>query len=161
FDSQLADQRARWAPPVGDQRFIIHGVRFKDYAVLREALDIPGLRMTFCEGALELMTPSLEHEDKKKTIARLIEVYALERDISLYGYGNATFRKEAKDRGAEPDECWTVGRQLVDVPDIALEVILTHGGMDKLSVYRGLGVREVWFFEESAFNLYALDGHEY
>jgi Uma2 family endonuclease len=106
-----------------EQRFVIHGVSFKDYVVLREALDIPGLRMTYCEGVLELMSPSTEHEDKKKTIARLIELYALERDVTLYGYGNATFRREAKERGCEPDECWTVGGKLRDYPDVALEVI--------------------------------------
>ena len=143
-------------PAAGEQRFVIPGVSFKDYVVLREALDIPGLRMTYCEGVLELMSPSTEHEDKKKTIARLIELHALERDIALYGYGNATFRKEAKQRGCEPDECWMVGGKLRDYPDIALEVVLTSGGIDKLRVYEGLGVREVWFFEDGAFNLHAL-----
>lgn len=143
-------------PSGGEQRFVIHGVSFKDYVVLREALDIPGLRMTYCEGVLELMSPSTEHENEKKTIARLIELHALERDIALYGYGNATFRKEAKERGCEPDECWMVGGKLRDFPDIALEVVLTSGGIDKLRVYEGLGVREVWFFEDGAFHLHAL-----
>jgi hypothetical protein len=32
--------------------------RARDYVILREALDTPGLRMTYCEGALELMSPS-------------------------------------------------------------------------------------------------------
>lgn len=140
----------------GEQRFVVHGVRWKDYVIAREALDIPGLRMTFCKGALELMTPSADHEDKKTTIARLVEVHAMERDLALYGYGNATFRKEAAERGAEPDECWVVGRKLTDMPDIALEVVLTSGGIDKLEVYRGLGVREVWFFEEGRFHLHEL-----
>jgi Uma2 family endonuclease len=140
----------------GEQRFLVHGVRWKDYVILREALDVPGLRMTFCEGVLELMSPSPGHEDRKKTVARLVEVWALERDVALYGYGNATFRKEAKERGAEPDECWNVGRKLVDYPDIALEVVMTSGGIDKLNVYRGLGVKEVWFYEAGAFHLHEL-----
>jgi Uma2 family endonuclease len=162
LDPGSADGRSGWTPPLGDQRFAIHGVTFKEYVVLREALDIPGLRMTYCEGALELMTPCREHEDRKTTIARLVEIYALERDVRLYGYGNTTFRKEAKERGAEPDECWTVGRKLTDLPDIALEVVLTHGGVDKLDVYSGLGVPEVWFFyEDGAFGLYALDVQQY
>jgi Uma2 family endonuclease len=145
----------------GEQRFVIHGVSWKDYMVLREALDIPGLRMTYLEGALELMTPLPEHEDKKTTIARLVECYALERDVALYGYGNTTFRKAAKERGAEPDECWVVGHKLQDVPDIALEVVFTSGGLDKLSVYEGLGVPEIWFWEEDAFHLHALEDGGY
>jgi Uma2 family endonuclease len=143
-------------PVQGEQRFVIHGVSWKDYMVLRETLDIPGLRMTYLEGVLELMTPLPEHENRKKTIARLLECYALERDVVLYGYGSATFRKAAKERGAEPDESWVVGHALQDVPDIALEVVLTSGGLDKLSIYEGLGVREVWFWEEEDFHLHVL-----
>jgi Uma2 family endonuclease len=47
------------------------------------------------------------------------------------------------------------------VPDFALEVVVTSPGIDKLQVYRGLGVREVWFFEEGAFHLFALRGDQY
>jgi Uma2 family endonuclease len=145
----------------GEQRMVIHGVSWKDYMILREALDIPGLRMTYLEGALELMTPLPEHEDKKTTIARLVECYAIERGVALYGYGNATFRRAAKERGAEPDECWVVGRKLQDFPEIALEVVLSSGGVDKLAVYEGLGVREVWFWQDDAFHLYLLEDSGY
>jgi Uma2 family endonuclease len=44
---------------------------------------------------------------------------------------------------------------------IALEVVLTSGGMDKLLVYAGLGVREVWLWEDDAFHLHALEGGAY
>lgn len=144
-----------------DQRLVVHGVSWKDYVVLRELLDSPGLRMTYFKGALELMTPSPLHERLKKTIARLIEVYALERDVPLYGYGSTTFRREARERGLEPDECYVVGAELRDAPEIALEVVLTSGGLDKLPVYAGIGVREVWFFEDGAFHLHELRGGEY
>jgi Uma2 family endonuclease len=140
----------------GEQRLVIHGVSWKDYCVLRELLDSPGLRMTYFKGALELMTPSPLHERLKTTIARLIEVYALERDVPLYGYGSTTFKREAKERGLEPDECYVLGGELRESPDIALEVVLTSGGLEKLPVYEGLGVREVWFFEDREFRLYEL-----
>lgn len=151
----------RGSLPTGEQRFVVQGVSFKDYVVLREALDVPGLRMTYCEGMLELMSPSTEHENKKKTAARLVEIYALERGVRLYGYGSATFRREAKARGAEPDECWTFGAKIVHVPDVALEIVVSSGGIDKLDVYQGLGVREVWFYEDGAFDLYALGDDGY
>jgi hypothetical protein len=43
-----------------------------------------------------------------------------------------------------PDECYVLGRELLDddFPDIALEVVISSGGINKLEVYRGLGVRE-------------------
>src|SRR5215212_28683 len=97
-----------------EQRMVINGVSWKDYVIAREALDTPGLRMTYCEGVLELMSPSFAHEVDKKTIARLIETYAFLRRLRLNGYGSTTFRRQAKERGAEPDECYCIGRVLKD-----------------------------------------------
>lgn len=137
---------------------VIYGVSWKDYVILREALDTPGLRMTYLEGALELMSPSLTHELNKTTIARLVELYAFIRELPLIGYGSTTFRREAKKRGAEPDECYCVGRQIDEgeFPDIVLEVIHTKPVLDKLEVYRGFDVPEVWLFQDGAFEIYRL-----
>jgi Uma2 family endonuclease len=116
---------------------IVHGVRWKDYVILREALDTPGLRMTYCEGVLELM-------------------YAFLRELPLLGYGSTTFRNEAKERGVEPDECWRVGSQMKDgeLPDIVLEVIYASPILDKLHVYDGLEIPEVWLWRDGGFELY-------
>lgn len=149
---RLADQ---------DQRVVIHGVPWRTYAALRELLDAPGLRMTYDRGALELMTPSPMHELHKTTIARLLEVFSLERGVRMNGYGSTTFRREAGERGLEPDECYVLDAELRDAPDIALEVIVTVGGLNKLPVYVTLGVRELWFFENGTFQLYALRGDQY
>lgn len=151
-------------PSSTEQRMVIHGVSWKDYVILREAIDTPGLRMTYCEGTLELMGPSLAHEVDKKTIARLVELYAFLRGLRLNGYGSMTFRRQAKERGAEPDECYCVGRVLKDegqFPDIVLEVIHTSPLLDKLHVYIGFGVPEVWLFQNGAFELYRLAGDHY
>ena len=45
-------------------------------------------------------------------LMEIFEHYALVRNVSLIGYGSTTFRREAKERGAEPDECWCVGAQM-------------------------------------------------
>lgn len=139
-----------------EQHMVIHGVRWKDYVILREALDTPGLRMTYCEGVLELMSPSRNHELWKKTAARLIEIYAFLRRLPLVGYGSTTFRNEAKERGAEPDECWRVGSRMKDgeVPDVVLEVIYLSPILDKLHVYDGLSIPEVWLFKDGAFSIH-------
>jgi Uma2 family endonuclease len=140
-----------------EQRIVIRGVRWKDYVILREALEVPGLRMTYLEGALEIMSPSRAHETTKKILARLVETYAFLLRLRLNGYGSTTFRNEAKQRGAEPDECWVVGgRELQDgaFPDIVLEVIEASPLLDKLAVYDGFGVPEVWIFEDGAFTIH-------
>jgi Uma2 family endonuclease len=154
----------RSAPPEvteGEQRFVLRGVTWRDYLVLRDLLDYPGLRLTYCRGTLELMSPSEEHEDKKKFIARLVEIFAIERDVPLAGKGSTTYRREAAERGLEPDECYFLEPRRGPYPDIAVEVVLKSGGMDKLDVYRGLGVQEVWFWENDAFHQHALEGEGY
>jgi Uma2 family endonuclease len=141
-----------------EQRMLIHDVSWKDYVILREVLDAPGVRMTYCEGVLELMTLSFAHELHKTSVARLIETYAFLRDLPLIGYGSTTFRREATRRGAEPDECYCVGRRMLEgeVPDLVIEIIHTRPLLDKLAVYAGLEVAEVWRFEAGAFTLHKL-----
>ena len=143
-----------------EPRVLLSNVPWSTYVVLRDSLDGSGVRMTYLEGSLEIMSPSREHEVDKKQIARLLELFCLERDIPLFGYGSTTFRREEKQRGLEPDECYCRGA-MSEVPDIALEVIVTHGAIDKLDVYRGLGVREIWMFEAGAFKVLALRDQGY
>jgi Uma2 family endonuclease len=144
-----------------EPRVLLSSVPWAAYVVLRDAIESPGVRMTYLEGLLEIMSPSKLHEVSKKQIARLLELFCLERDIPLYGYGSTTFRKEEKQRGLEPDECYCRGEDR-DVPDLALEVVVTAGAIDKLDVYAGLGIGEIWVFEAGAFRVLklALDHYE-
>jgi Uma2 family endonuclease len=140
----------------GDQRVVIHGVRWEQYVALDDALeDQAGVRMTYLDGALEIMTLSRRHEHVKTLIARLVEAYAEERGISLNGFGSETFRKKMKESALEPDECYCIGPEK-EFPDLAIEVVVSSGGVDKLEVYRRLGVSEVWFWVEGAIQVYRL-----
>lgn len=145
-----------------EQRLILNGVTWQQYENLVAMFmdQFPVLRMTYLEGTLEIMTTSPEHERLKKIIARLIETYSVEKRIFLDGYGSATFRREAAARGLEPDECYCLS-ELKEVPDIAIEIVITSDGVDKLEVYRGLGVPEVWFWQDSQFSLYRLGEQRY
>ncbi len=145
------------APIPREQRMLLRNVTWKEYVLLREVLDGPGVRMTYLRGDLELMSPSPEHELWKKNVARFVELFAHLMRIDLYGYGSTTFKREAKERGAEPDECYLVNKRLVDFPEIVLEVIHTSPLLDKLDVYVGMGVREVWVFQDGAFTIHELD----
>ncbi|BAC91333.1 Uma2 family endonuclease [Gloeobacter violaceus] len=150
--------------PVSDaseQRIVLAGVSWKEYEILGATLGHrPGLRMIYLEGVLEIITTSREHEALKKIIARLLEVYALQRDIPLFSCGSPTYRREAAARGLEPDESYCLGQRR-EFPDLAIEVVITSGGIDKLEVYRGLGVQEVWFWQEGRFSLHGLEQGRY
>lgn len=145
-----------------DDRIILYGIAWDTYESLRDSIDSPGVRMTYLEGTLEIMTVSEEHESIKTRVARLLELWSLERDIRLQGFGNTTFKKKAKKRGLEPDECYVRDRIALGArPDLAIEVVLTSGGIDKLAVYAGLGVPEVWFVEAGQIHVRVLKGTRY
>ena len=144
-----------------EQRLTLENITWKQYEGLRETLDeFPGLRMTYIEGVLELFMPSPEHEAAKKALARLIEVYSLETKTRLYGCGSTTYRQKAKARGLEPDESYCVDR-IKDLPDFAVEIIMTSGSLDKLAVYSGLGIPEVWFWQDKHLAIYGLQSGRY
>ncbi len=126
-----------------EQRILLSNVPWATYEALRDGIESASVRMTYLEGQLEIMSPSRGHEVTKTQIGRLVELFCLERDIPLFGYGSTTFRKREKERGLEADECYARGGDK-PIPDFALEVVATRGSLDKLEVYRGLSIGEVW-----------------
>ncbi|WP_295456093.1 Uma2 family endonuclease [uncultured Thiodictyon sp.] len=147
-----------------DQRVYLHGIRWQDYeSLLAMRGESSGTRVTYLDGELELMTPSIDHEDLRTRLGRLLFAYAEETGIELEGFGSWTVRKEAKARGIEADECFVMGpiTRPPEIPDLACEVIWTSGGIDKLEVCRGLGVPEVWFWKDGALRIYVLEGDAY
>jgi Uma2 family endonuclease len=140
-----------------DRRILLNNLTWEQYEDLLTTLgDSSGVRVAYLEGAVELMSPSRTHERRKKTTGRLLEAWAEARDLDLNGFGSTTFRKAAKERGVEPDECYVLGEELGDVPDLAIEIVHTNPLLDKLSIYAGLGVPEVWLFRREAFEVYVL-----
>ncbi|MFZ4789808.1 MAG: Uma2 family endonuclease [Candidatus Competibacteraceae bacterium] len=147
-----------------DQRVYLHDIDWQGYeALLAMRGEQCGTRVTYLDGALELMAPSINHELFKTLLARLLETYADECGIELNGYGSWTVKNAEKECGFEADECYVVGLRdgLPDIPDIAIEVIWTSGGIDKLEVYRGLGIPEVWFWKKGALQFFLLRDNAY
>jgi len=139
-----------------EQRLILRSVSWQQYLSLDAlSIDYPGLKLSYLEGVLEIMTLSPEHELLKKTIARLLEIYAFAKRIDLHGFGSTTYRREIAARGLEPDECYCIN-QLKSVSDLAIEVVITSGGVDKLAIYQGLSVPEVWFWLDQSLTVYQL-----
>src|SRR5262249_41679094 len=87
-------------------------------------------------------------------------LYALLRGVRIQGFGSATYRSEEQERGLEPDECYCIGAEK-EYPDVAIEVVLANPLVDKLRVYEGLGVREVWVYQGGRFSLWTLEATGY
>jgi Uma2 family endonuclease len=149
------------SPNLAEPRIPLSGVSWEQYETLIATVgDRPRLRMCYLEGTLEIITIAPEHEMIKKMIARLLEIYALEADIALYSYGSATFRQQATARGLEPDESYCLDKRK-QVPDFAIEVVLTSGTVDKMQIYQGLGVQEVWVWQAGAIAVHRLQDQSY
>ena len=145
-----------------DQRVTLYDVSWSDFEIILQIRgDHGGVRVTYLNGVLELMSPSVDHEGIKTTIGRLLEAYAEERGLAFNGFGSWTLKNPARARALEPDECYSLSVGRPTRPDLAIEVIWTSGGLDKLEVYRGLGVGEVWFWREGVIDVWGLVGERY
>jgi Uma2 family endonuclease len=145
-----------------EQQYRVSGVSWQAYEALLADLgdDFPGLRFHYLDGTLEITMPGRKHEISKENISRLLGAYFEETRTRFYGLGSTTFRREAKRRGAEPDVSFCVGTDK-EFPDIAIEVLQTSGGINKLELYKGLEVPEVWFWQQGQFAVYYLQGEDY
>lgn len=137
-----------------EERFISSGVSWSNYeALLTKLQENSHYRVTYLDGILEIVSPSIRHENIKKRLAILLERYLYKKRIKFKPMGSSTIRKQLKQAGAEPDECYCIGNPK-PIPDLAIEVNITSGSVDKLEIYRRLGVVEVWFWENNKLKLY-------
>ena len=118
-------------------------------------------RFTYNKGILEIMSPSRDHETIKSLMGRLIEAYCLERDIRFMPVGSWTLKERKEERAAEPDECYIFGTEPAELPHLAIEVEWTSGRLNKLEVYRKLGVQEVWYWRRGRIEPYGLCDDQY
>ncbi len=143
--------------PREDRIVVLRGMRWTDWRALRERRgDAAGPRLAYVDGALEIMSPSRDHERIKSFIGTLVETFALETGVDLVPLGSWTLEAENEEAGAEPDECYQVGPDEGERPDLAIEVIWTSGRLSKLEIYRRLGVPEVWIWRRGALRVFAL-----
>lgn len=144
-----------------EKRQMISGVSWDSYETLLNQLgDSLEYRVTYLDGVLEFVSPNRKHERNKTNIGSLIEAYCQEKRIRYFPLGSTTLRKSEKRGGTEPDESYCIGIEK-EFPDIAIEVVVTSGGLDKLELYKRLGIKEVWFFKNNQFEVYCLRDNSY
>ena len=152
----LNDLSDRLALDDSEERRVLSQVSWTQYeALLTRVGESSSYRVQFLEGLLEIVAPSRRHESGKTRIGTLLEIYFLETDTDYYPMGSTTLRKQDKQAGAEPDESYCIGSDQ-DIPDLAIEVIIISGSINRLELYRRLGVQEVWFWERNHLTLYSL-----
>jgi Uma2 family endonuclease len=139
-----------------EEKFTTSGVSWESYeALLAKLEDSSYYRVTYLDGILEIVSPSKRHESTKTRFSFLVSFYLWKKKIRHFPFGSTTFKNKARKAGAEPDECYCFFEEK-DVPDLAIEVVVTSGSVSKLEIYRRLGVPEVWFWQGNKLKLYYL-----
>jgi len=141
------------------QRFVLHGVSWQEYGKFLEAIGENHVRVTYDRGSIELMSPQPIHEVYKTLFGRLFDILMEELDIPMKALGSTTFRRPEAEAGLEPDQCyyfasaarvrswWTFDLAVDPPPDLAIEVENTTSSLDRMHVYAGLRIPEVWRFD--------------
>jgi Uma2 family endonuclease len=139
-----------------EEKFVSSDVSWENYEALLVKLENNShYRVTYLDGVLEIVSPSRKHETIKTRLAFLVEFYLFKKQIKHTPLGSTRLKNRFKKAGAEPDECYCIGEEK-DIPDLAIEVVVTSGNVKKLETYQRLGVREVWFWESDRLKLYHL-----
>jgi Uma2 family endonuclease len=140
---------------------VLRDVTWETLERLDRDLDSTGARFVYLDGWLEITSPPSEtHETPKCGLGQLLEVYMRTKKIRFYGRGSTTIGMKSLGARKEPDASYCLGQQK-DIPDLAIEITVTSGGVDVLEIYRRIGVSEVWFWKTGVLSIYSLRELEY
>jgi len=99
---------------------------------------------------------SYEHESLSYQLGRFIDILTEELALPVAGGRSTTFKVPPKQCALEPDNCYWIAHEaelrgkvavdlLVDpVPDLAIEVVVPSGLLNRMPLYRRLRFPEVW-----------------
>jgi Uma2 family endonuclease len=144
-----------------DRPLLFPGLTWEQFKTLEPMLDIPGVRLSFLDGILQIQKrPGRKHETAKGRIGALVETYMMAAGIDFTPTESLTLENESRLVKCEADKSYELGTDR-ERPDLEIEVVVTSGGIDKLEAYKRLQIPEVWFWENSRLSLYALRQQAY
>ncbi len=143
------------------------------YDALADSLGDNGhVRLTYDGETLEIMSPSPIHEIISRVVAGLLYSVALEWEIDITDLGSTRF-KPVGGAEFEADGAWYLDmktkvrdRRNIDLaidspPDILLETDISTNSSDKLEIFAGMRVPEVWLYNLDGFTASALENGKY
>lgn len=120
------------------------------------------------------MSPSFEHGKRAERLAQLVRFTLLHKRVPFQSAGSFTLKKQKASGGLEPDRCFYIqnvaalgSKRTIDLksdppPDLAIEVEISRRLLDRIDVYRRLGVPEVWCYDVHRLRILRLgkDGYD-
>ncbi|MBN3909153.1 MAG: Uma2 family endonuclease [Nostoc sp. NMS1] len=143
-----------------EQRFFRHGLSWEQFKAIQASFEnVPGVRLFYCEGILEIVTIGKPHEVIKCLIGLLLGQYFVEQGIEFFPSGSfSQIIPNILEYQADLSYCFGTDKP---VSDLCIEVVITSGSPIKLQKYKLMGVPEVWFWEDGTIEVYCLREQEY
>ena len=137
------------------QHFTHAGLDWRKFKALQQVFaDLPGVRINYFDGDVEILAVSPQHGIIAGNLGFLIELWMLERDIAFVATEDMTVeREEVASAQGDKSYCFP-NRQ--EVPDLSIEVVISGEGETKLERYKALGVSEVWFWQRGEITIHQL-----
>lgn len=155
-------------------RVVLHNISWEQFEnLLKDLGNQRAARIAYDRGTLEILTSLPEYEYFKETIGDAVKDMAEALNLDYESYGSTTWRREIKQAGLEPDNCFYFqnealvrGRLDFDLnhdppPDLALEIDITSKSLDRFPIYARLGVPELWCYDNGELRIYLLTGDGY
>ena len=132
-----------------------------------------GVHLTFDQGVLEIMTLTPEHESINRYLSSLIDLLVDELGKDVHPVGSATFKRADVERGFEPDSSFYFtqatqmrGKKRIDLrvdpaPELVIEIDISHGSLDKSSIFAQFGIAETWRYDGANIHIYHLVDEAY
>jgi Uma2 family endonuclease len=159
--SSVGPEWDSWAsPPSGDRRDVFRGVDWHTYDQLSRSIgEGQHIRLLYDGRDLEIVVTGNIHEILKGWIGQIVIAIAAGREIDQMGCGQARWKTAA--RGLEADLSYyfdpekiraakaALARKSLEPadyprPDMAVEIDISPPQVDRPSIYKDLGVFEIW-----------------
>ena len=147
-------------PKTENQYLIKYGVTWSQFKTLQSTFaEIGGVRMTYCEEILEIMSIGLLHEMICALLGILLGQYFMIKQMRFTSTGAYSQMIEPK-LEFQADLSFSFSSN-PEITDLCIEVVVTSGGIKKLRKYQLRSIPEVWFWQDGKIRIYRLQDDEY
>ncbi|MEO1148837.1 MAG: Uma2 family endonuclease [Cyanobacteria bacterium J06638_22] len=141
--------------PITEQYFIHSAITWEEFKTFQNVLAPQGVRVSYFQGEVELLTISDLHGLIAGNLGYLLEMYMLEHLIRFVGLEDFSIERPAT-ASAQADKAYCF-EERKSIPDLAVEVVIAGERETKLKRYAALHVPEVWLWIDSEIRVYRLD----
>jgi Uma2 family endonuclease len=147
-------------PPkqIGEKRLTFHNLDWVAFKQVQSLLSQGNhTRFSYANGLLEITMPLESHERFALLFEIFIRILVVEMGLKVKSMRSTTLDREDLLKSAEPDNGYYIQHyaQVADhevdlnidpVPDLVVEIDITHTDLNKNEIYATLGVPEFWRF---------------